>query len=135
MEINVTFPGGKKVNAEINGMVITTDQPKIFGGDGTAPTPFAHFLASIGTCAGIYVLSFCRERGIPTDGIALKQRCEYITREDGKQTLDRIVIEIRAPRDFPEKYLNTLAKVADQCAVKKTIMDPPRFEIKTSVKR
>ena len=31
------------------------------GGQGSAPTPFATFLASMGTCAGIYVLGFCKK--------------------------------------------------------------------------
>lgn len=135
MEITVTFPGGKKVNAEVNGMVITTDQPKQEGGDGTAPSPFAHFLASFGTCAGIYVLSFCQERGIPTDRIMLLERLEYATTEDGKSRLNKIILDINVPPAFPEKYLKALVKVADLCAVKKTIMDPPQFEIKTNVRQ
>lgn len=133
MDITITFPGGKKVNAEVNGMVIPTDQPKLQGGDGTAPSPFAHFLASIGTCAGIYVLSFCQERKIPTDKITLTERLEY-TADDGKSKLSKIVLEINVPPDFPEKYRNALIKVADQCAVKKTMMNPPQFEINTVVR-
>ena len=133
MDITITFPGGKKVNAEVNGMVIPTDQPKLQGGDGTAPSPFAHFLASIGTCAGIYVLSFCQERKIPTDKITLTERLEY-TADDGKSKLSKIVLEINVPPDFPEKYRNALIKVADQCAVKKAMMNPPQFEIKTVVR-
>ena len=50
MELTVTFPGGKKVNAEFKGFTIKTDQPQTNGGDGTAPSPFDLFLASIGTC-------------------------------------------------------------------------------------
>jgi putative redox protein len=46
------------------------------GGGGSAPTPFWLFLASLGTCAGIYVLGFCRQRGLPTDGIRLVRRVE-----------------------------------------------------------
>lgn len=133
MDITITFPGGKKVNAEVNDMVIPTDQPKLQGGDGTAPSPFAHFLASIGTCAGIYVLSFCQERKIPTDKITLTERLEYTT-DDGKSKLSKIVLEINVPPDFPEKYRNALIKVADQCAVKKTMMNPPQFEINTVVR-
>lgn len=133
MDITITFPGGKKVNAEINGMVIPTDQPKLQGGDGTAPSPFAHFLASFGTCAGIYILSFCQERKIPTDNITLTERLEYTT-VDGKSTLSKIMLDINVPPDFPEKYHNALIKVADQCAVKKVIMAPPQFEIKTVVR-
>ena len=66
-EMIVTFGGGKKVNAEFNGFTIATDQAIYAGGEGAAPEPFSLFLASIGTCAGIFVLSFCQSRGIPTD--------------------------------------------------------------------
>jgi ribosomal protein S12 methylthiotransferase accessory factor len=135
MDIRITFPGGKKVNAEMNGRVIATDQPMTQGGAGTAPAPYALFLASIGTCAGIYVLSFCKERGIPTEGLSLAQRLEYVTSPEGRTGLDKIVIEIQVPAAFPEKYHNALVKVADQCAVKKTIMNPPKFEVKTVVQQ
>jgi ribosomal protein S12 methylthiotransferase accessory factor len=126
----IAFPGGKKVNAEVNGMVIQTDQPKLQGGDGTAPSPFVLFLVSIGTCAGIYVLSFCQERKIPINKISLHQHLEYKTSQDGKsQELSKIILKINVPSDFPTKYYNTLEKVADQCAVKRTIMNPPQFEV------
>ncbi len=134
IEIKISFPGKKRVNAEFNGYVITTDQPPKYGGDGSAPSPFDHFLASIGTCAGIYVLSFCEERKIPTEHVSLVQRLEYGKTQDGKTFIEKIIIEIRVPSDFPEKYRNALIKVAEQCAVKKTIMQPPTFEIRTALK-
>ncbi len=134
MEITITFPGGKKVDASVNGMIVSTDQPKTQGGEGSAPSPYVLFLASLGTCAGIYVLSFCQERGIPTDGISLTERLEYAPGPDGKPILDTIALDINVPPDFPEKYHNALVKVADQCAVKKTIMQPPKFAIKTIVR-
>ena len=133
MEIKITFTGGKKVNAEIDGMVIPTDQPKKYGGEGSAPTPYDHFLASIGTCAGIYVLSFCEERKISTDRISLVERFETEKRGD-KVVLTKIILEVIVPPEFPEKYHNALIKVIDQCAVKKTIMNPPKFAIRTIVK-
>lgn len=132
MEIRITFPGGKKVNAEIDGMVILTDQPRKYGGEDSAPTPYDHFLASIGTCAGIYVLSFCEERKIPTDRISLVERFEAGKIGD-KVVLTKIILEIIVPPEFPEKYHKALIKVVDQCAVKKTIMNPPQFDIRTIV--
>lgn len=134
MEFTITFPGNKKVNAEFNGMVIATDQPVSGGGDGAAPSPYLHFLASIGTCAGIYVLGFCRERNIPTGNITLTQRLLYVNDAEGRPTLDTIAIDINVPPDFPEKYHKAIIRVADQCAVKKTIMHPPKFAINTVVR-
>ncbi len=135
MDIKITFPGGKKVYAEINGMVIKTDQPKEYGGEGSAPSPFIHFLASIGTCAGIYIHGFCQERNIPVEGILINQQMVYIPIDEGKMKLDKIVLDITVPPNFPEKYLKAITRAADQCAVKKTIINPPNFEVKASIRK
>lgn len=129
MEIKITFPKGKRVNAEIGNWLIPTDQPAEAGGDESSPSPFEYFLASIGTCAGIYVLSFCHQREIPTEGLELTQRMEYAVTEDGRRRLARVFIDIQLPHGFPEKYRNAVEKAAGLCAVKKAIMDPPEFLI------
>lgn len=133
MEMNITFPGGAKVNAEFGNRIIATDQPLESGGDGSAPTPFEYFLASLGTCAGIYVLSFCQQRGIATEGLALSQRMEFVTGDDGRKKLARVSMDIALPPGFPEKYRNAIIKTAELCTVKKVIMDPPEFVISTRV--
>lgn len=127
MEIKITFPGGKKVNAEMGGVVIPTDQPVEDGGEGTAPSPFSYFLASLGTCAGIYVLSFCQQRGIDTEGMLLTQNMEFNPDEDGKNRLSRLTLDILLPPNFPEKYRNAIVKTAELCTVKKVISNPPEF--------
>jgi ribosomal protein S12 methylthiotransferase accessory factor len=81
------------------------------------------------------VLSFCENRKIPTEQISLIQRLEYGKTDEGKMFLEKIIIEIIVPPGFPEKYHRALIKVADQCAVKKTIMNPPKFEVKTIVQQ
>ena len=129
MEIKITFPGGKKVNAEMGGMVIPTDQSIEDGGEGTAPSPLSYFLASLGTCAGIYVLSFCQQREIVTEGLELTHRMEFVTDDAGKKRLSRLTIDILLPHGFPEKYRNAIVKAAELCTVKKVIMDPPEFVI------
>lgn len=129
MEIKITFPGGKKVNAEMGGIVIPTDQPVDDGGEGTAPSPFSYFLASLGTCAGIYVLSFCQQRGIATDGMSLTQTMEFGDDENGKKRLSRLTLDILLPPGFPDKYRNAIVKTAELCSVKKVISNPPEFII------
>ena len=129
MEIRITFPGGKKVNAEMGGIVIPTDQPVEEGGEGTAPSPFIYFLASLGTCAGIYVLSFCQQRSIDTEGLSLTQQMEFGIDESGKKRLSRLTLEIMLPPGFPEKYHNAIVKTAELCTVKKVVTDPPEFVI------
>lgn len=128
MEMTITFPGGKRVDAAFNGHVVRTDQSPAGGGDGSAPEPFAHFLASIGTCAGIYVLGFCQARGIPTEGMRLVQRIDF---DPVKHRLSRVGIEIELPESFPERYRDAVRRAADLCAVKRAILDPPALEVTT----
>ncbi len=124
----VRFPGGKRVDAEYGGFTIRTDQPPQGGGEGSAPQPFDLFLASIATCAGIYVKGYCDSRGISTEGLGLEMQIE---REPEKHRIVRLVMEIRLPEGFPEKHREAVIRAADLCAVKKHILQPPAFEIRT----
>ena len=128
MEMEITFPGGERVDAHFSGFTVHTDQPVRDGGEGSAPAPFSLFLASIGTCAGIYVLRFCRQRGIPTEDLRVIQRTHY-DRDAGQ--VGQIDIEIQLPEDFPEKYRDSAIRVAELCAVKKHLVNPPSFQITT----
>ena len=130
MEMIIDFPGGAKVDAHFGDFTVNTDQPAMGGGEGSAPTPFLVFLSSIGTCAGIYVLGFCRQRGLPTDGIRIVERT-HNNRMTGM--VDKIDLEIQVPPAFPEKYYDALVRSADQCAVKKHLENPPQFNVFTQV--
>ena len=124
----ISLPGGKKVDAEYNGMVIKTDQGIRAGGEGSAPEPFTLFLASIGTCAGIYVKSFCDQRGIPTDNIRLVQKMGF---NPETRMIDKIDVDIQLPADFPKKYRDAVVNVADLCAVKRHLQNPPKIQVRT----
>lgn len=127
--MKVYFPGNKKVFADYNGFTIQTDQPINGGGEGSAPAPFDLFLASIGTCAGIYIKYFCDTRKIDAAGITIEQNIKW---DPIKQKIGLVTLDIKVPADFPEKYYPALIKAADQCAVKKTMQDPPDFDVKVS---
>jgi len=122
--MEITFPGGLKVQADYKGHKIITDQPVMAGGEGAAPTPFDMFLASIGTCVGIYVKSFCEQRGIDTQKIVIRQNMEI---NPSTRMIGRITFEIHLPGNFPEKYKEALIKTADHCAVKRHMLAPPEF--------
>jgi ribosomal protein S12 methylthiotransferase accessory factor len=129
MDIEISFPGGKRVEAVAGNFRIATDQPVEDGGEGSAPAPFTLFLASLGTCAGLYVLAFCKARGISTEGVRLTQRSE----KDSKGRLARVAIDVHVPSHFPERYREGVAHAAAACKVKKTIADPPAFDVLTVV--
>ena len=120
MDLTVKFPGGLAVNAEYGPFNIETNQ------DGSAPPPFALFLASIGTCAGIYVLNFCKQRNLSTDGLEIKQNMQM---DPATRMIKKMTLDIHLPKGFPEKYKDAVHRSADQCAVKKHMIEAPEFEI------
>jgi putative redox protein len=130
MDIRVSFSGGKRVDAQLGDRVIHTDQSPEHGGDGSAPEPFQLFLASLATCAGVYVLGFCQVRNIPTDGIGLVQHHDF----DATGRLSGVRIEISVPPEFPAKYVVALERVAAKCAVKRVMENPPEFVVRTTVR-
>ena len=126
MEILIDFPGGSCVDAHFGKFTIPTDQPPA----ASAPTPFDLFLSSIGTCAGIYVLGFCQQRGLPTEGIQIIQRTHA---NPATGMIDEIDLDIVVPSSFPEKYRDSLIRSAELCKVKKHLEKPPKFNIATKV--
>jgi putative redox protein len=130
MEMKIDFPGGDRVDAHFGPYTVRTDQPGKNGEPGTAPSPFDTFLASIAACAGIYVLGFCRQRNLPTEGMSIIQRDH---RNPMTGMVDSVDIEIQTPPGFPEKYLPSLVRSAELCAVKKHIETPPAFSVVAKV--
>jgi putative redox protein len=125
-EMEIRFPGGQKVDAQYKGFTIHTDQPVEDGGGGSAPTPFSLFLASLGTCTGYYILSFCQRKGIPTKDI---KAIAHIDRNPTSHMVERYAIDIHVPNEFPEQYKNAMVKSAESCIVKKHLLKPPQFTI------
>lgn len=125
--MTVTFPGGKRVDASDGGFTVHTDQPKHAGGDGSAPTPFDLFLASIATCAGFYVKGYCDTRGLATEGLELRM---HVERDPETRIVAWLTLEIRLPRGFPERHRDGLRRAADLCSVKKHLQHPPAFKIR-----
>jgi putative redox protein len=130
MEIVIDFPGKARVDAHVGPYTIMTDQPPQGGGDGSAPSPFTMFLSTIGTCAGIYVVGFCRQRNLPTENIRIIQR---VYSDPASGMVSRVDLDIQLPPDFPEKYKEAVIRSANQCAVKKHFERPPEIVVRAGI--
>lgn len=126
--MTLSFPGGVAVEARFHDHTVVTDQPAPVGAN-AAMSPFDLFLASIATCMGFYALRFCQERDIPTDGLDLSLDP---VRDHEKKRISKIVVTLKAPAGFPEKYRAALLRAVDLCAVKRHVLEPPEFEITLS---
>lgn len=128
-EIVAVIAGGRRVDAFVGGHVVHTDQPRDNGGDDAAVSPFQLFLASMATCAGIFVQGFCAKRGLPTEGIRVVERTEF----DDEGVLVAVNLAIELPPSFPEKYRGAVLRAVEQCSVKRAIQAQPRFTVEAAV--
>ena len=127
--LKVEFPGGLRVDANLRGHTIHTDQPEMAGGEDSAPSPFELFLGSIATCAGIYALGFCNSKNISTEGMSISMDIE---RDQSTSLIGEISLDLKVPEGFPDKYINAIIKSMELCTVKKHLHNPPKFKITTS---
>ncbi len=125
--MDIYFKGKKQVFADINGFTIQTDQSPKGGGEGEFPEPFTLFLASLGTCAGIYVKGFCDSRDISSENIKLTQENHY---DPIRKMIGKVDIQIHVPADFPEKYEGAVIQSASLCAVKRHLKDDIEMDVK-----
>lgn len=126
--MKIYFPGNKKVYADVNGFTVQTDQSPRGGGEGDHPEPFTLFLASLGTCAGIFVKSFCDQREIPAEDIYLTQEQRY---DPMKKMIGYVEIKIHIPSEFPERYEQALINTASLCSVKRHLKDDMEVKVTT----
>ncbi len=122
--IQVSFTGGKRIQAKIGDYTIETDQPLKYGGDASAPAPFDLFLASLATCAGIYAWNFCESRKLSTEGMDLRMDC---VNDEKKKMIVKVTFRLTLPDGFPEKYRSGIVRAMELCAVKRHMMDTPEF--------
>ena len=126
--MEISFPGGAAVDAHFKGHTVHTDQPRKVGGLDSGPSPFDLFLASLGTCTGYYVARFCDLKGIDPRGVSLSLET---FRDAERKRVGKIRVEIELPPEFPEKYKKAVVRAADQCTVKRHLLEPPELEIVT----
>ena len=126
MRMEMRFPGGLAVDAVFDGFVVSTDQPVKVGGGGAAPSPFDLFLASLGTCAGLFALRFCTQRGIDTTDLGVTLVAE---RGEHGGVVTTVRLELTLPSSFPDKYREAIVRAVDQCTVKRHIVHPPAFDV------
>lgn len=122
-EIPITLAGNRRIDAEVHGHLIRTDQPRWKGGKDKDPSPFDLFLASIGTCAGLSVQNFCAANDISVEGIKVIERVSF----DDEGDLCEVDVEIQLPATFPEKYAEAVCTIVEQCQVERVIRTQPTF--------
>ncbi|MBI5788093.1 MAG: OsmC family protein [Candidatus Schekmanbacteria bacterium] len=126
MEMKIAYKGSKKFLATCRGHQMIIDLPEDQEGSDAGMTPPETFVASLGSCMGVYILNYCRNVKInPTDMLI------SVDWEKGANParISHIKVNVKIPRMTQEDRKEALIKVAEHCLVHNTIHNPPKVEI------
>lgn len=121
--VTTRFQGGMRFENVARGHLIPSDQPLEAGGADEGPTPVELFLASLGSCAGVYAAAYCQAREIDPSGLEIRVEAEKV-----KGRLGSIKILVQMPPHLAEKDRKGIQQAVDRCLVKNTLLHPPEIE-------
>ena len=126
MRLEVTLEGGFNFKAVCHGHEVFTDQHLADGGTEKAMTPAELFVASLGTCIGVFALRFCKRHNLPSEGLGVSLDWEVV---QNPSRIGSIKAEIHYPHDIPADQKKGLLRMAEACFVHETILHKPEITV------
>ena len=120
----------KKLEMEIRGHKVMTDQTINGGGDDTAPTPTEFMIASLAACIGVYAVNYAESRNVPLDSLTVDVETE---RAKNPTRISRFDLTVTIPPSFPQDHHKKLLRVMHYCMVHNTMQNPPEVNIDLEV--
>ena len=119
LNIDIKFGNNGRIVPFMNGNEITMND-----------SPFIVFLATSGMCSAVFARAFIEQRNLSLDSLVISQIMDYDQRTNH---VSEILIDLKLPADFPEKYRSAIKKAVNQCPVKQHLLNPPTFEVVTNL--
>lgn len=123
VEAFVTYEGGFRCSVihEPSGNLIQTDAPKDNMGKGETFSPTDLFATSLGVCGITTIAIKMKDAEINFTGT--KVRVEKHMTSEPPRKIAKINIEYSFPIGIPEKYKQTIIKIAESCPVALSMSD------------
>ena len=129
--MKITYNGKKEFTVTIRNHTFTVDQPEDNGGDNIGPTPPEIFAASLGTCIGVYVTSYCNAKGINCKGISFD--VDWMFSEEHEK-INNISVNINMPDESYKIREKAILKAAEHCLIHNTLNSNPQIVVAVKVK-
>lgn len=126
MKMEVSWQENFIFKAKCGAHEVFTDQHQTEGGTDKALTPAELFVASLGTCIGVYIVRFCKRHNLPTAG--LKVFLDWTVVKDPWR-IGAIKVEIHYPHTISESEKKGLLRMAESCFVHETILHHPEIKV------
>lgn len=116
--ITTYYKGNMLFESKVGNHTLSIDVPEDVGGRDRGPTPLELFVASLGSCIGVYVASYCEKNGIDDTGMTVEINFEKVSNPTRLANLKAI---IRLPKGDCGHRVKAIEQTAMHCAVHNTI--------------
>lgn len=127
--MEITFPENRGIQAKYKDFILRQGDFENWH-EGSRPSAFDLFVASIGLCASANVFAFMRSRNFD---MACTKIILHKFENEQKGMIDNFTFEVRIPRSLPEKYRKAVVRALDACAVKRHIVETPEFNVEVTL--
>lgn len=131
MPMKITYKGKKGFAVNIRNHTFNVDQPEDNGGDDRGPTPPEIFAASLGTCVGVYVTTYCNAKGINCEGVSLDVNWKF---SGGHESIDNISVNIIMPDESYKIREKAILRAAERCLIDNTLKRNPQVDVALNIK-
>jgi len=106
---------------------LRADEPAVYGGNDTGPSPYDLLLASLGACTAMTLRAYADQKQLPLDRVTVRLRHEKIHAQDCAECetkegrIDKIEREIEATGALDDAQRAKLLEIANKCPVHRTL--------------
>ena len=125
--ISTYYKGDMLFESEMGSHTLTIDVPPAMGGNDRGPTPPELFIASLGSCVGAFVASYCAKSGV--DATDLRVDVSF-DKEENPTRLVNVQVTIFLPHGECKNRRQAMQRVAEHCPVHETIATMGDVEMK-----
>ncbi len=130
-KMTVRYTGGRAFKAVARGHEVVTDLPSESGDPEAGMTPPELFMASLGTCIGVYAVSYCEKAGFDCTDLTVTLSWE---KDDSGSRIGSVSARLALPRADPGNRREAILKAATSCYLHNTVSKWPGLEIELVAK-
>lgn len=124
--VDVNFKGGIGFQVQARQHVLTVDLAKEKGGQDEGMTPPEIFIASLGTCIGVYVARYCQNAKLDVEGMSIHLEWQL---SDDKTRISVIDAVISLPKADVGRREKAVLEAAHHCLIHNTITNQPQINL------
>ncbi len=125
-QLRVDYRGGMRFEIKARSHIMTVDLPKEKGGEDSGMHPPEVFMASLGSCIGVYIARYCQNAKLDSEGMSVGLEWSL---SDDKTKISDIEVHIALPKADIGKRKNVVLEVARHCLIHNTILGQPQIRI------